>query len=422
MRKRHGPQTANARGAQHRRNHAIADIERPASGQPSRIHEERRASWKSNERRVALPHVDERDVQAAVASRAECRPGLGNDPKSRDGQHDGRAPTNEGGADRLCASDQSNAAAPKTPGRQPTEVVEGTDQQLRWRHPPGDERRVSHEVRRAHQPLRADVCEPPDEECQTTREDEQRDDEHAGDLCDGHQRDREEIQREPRERHARKNRRGHWKERGLGRSRRHQHRDERRSQPRKRPQTELGAHNENGCRRTERQEKCRIDDRQRISHQQQARHEHERIRRRTAEIQGTASQVDDRHHGRAIDRRSSADEISIGDESGHCGEHRTTAEKPGHAKDDERQTDKDRDVAARYRDDVVGAGLLQSPFDQIVEATSVANHDCRYDACRAHAPTAHRRRDRPFARMRESTRRPLKVGCLAIRRPRGLHS
>lgn len=153
---------------------------------------------------------------------------------------------------------------------------------------------------------------------------------------------------------------------------------------------ELVAHDENGCGRTESQEKCRIDYCQRIRHQQQARHEHEGVSRRPTQIKRTASQVHDRHHRRPIDRRSPSDEISIGDKTGHCREHRAAAEKPGQSKDDERQTGQDRDVAARYRDDVVGAGFLQSPFDCSVEATSVADHDRRHDAGGAHAPTADR--------------------------------
>ena len=70
-----GVEPPDARGSQHRRDHAVADVEaRP--GQPAGVHEHGGAARKAHERGVALPDVEKRHVQPAVAPPRDERPWL----------------------------------------------------------------------------------------------------------------------------------------------------------------------------------------------------------------------------------------------------------------------------------------------------------------------------------------------------------
>src|SRR5262249_30645451 len=59
---------ADAGGSQHGCDDAIADVEGRGRRQAARIDEQRTASRKNDEDRVALPHVQEGDVQPAIAA------------------------------------------------------------------------------------------------------------------------------------------------------------------------------------------------------------------------------------------------------------------------------------------------------------------------------------------------------------------
>ena len=73
----------NARVAQDRRDDAIADVEGGSGDRPPASTSSVEPRGKAHERRVALPDVEERDVQPAVAARGDERPRLGENPDRR---------------------------------------------------------------------------------------------------------------------------------------------------------------------------------------------------------------------------------------------------------------------------------------------------------------------------------------------------
>ncbi len=67
VRERDRIEPADAAVPEHGRDDSIADIERGGAGQAAGIDEQRRAIRKPHERGIALPDIDEGDVQTAVA-------------------------------------------------------------------------------------------------------------------------------------------------------------------------------------------------------------------------------------------------------------------------------------------------------------------------------------------------------------------
>ena len=76
--------------ARHRRDDAIADVEGRGGRQPAGIDEQRTASRKDDENRVALADVQKRDVQPAVATRGGQQPGIDQHPERRAHRSGGR--------------------------------------------------------------------------------------------------------------------------------------------------------------------------------------------------------------------------------------------------------------------------------------------------------------------------------------------
>ena len=82
VREDEGVEPPDAGNPKRRRNDAVADVEAgTARHEAAGIDEQRAAARKPDERCVALPHVEKRHVQPAVAARERGeRPGLRHDP------------------------------------------------------------------------------------------------------------------------------------------------------------------------------------------------------------------------------------------------------------------------------------------------------------------------------------------------------
>src|SRR5262245_30369187 len=209
MRERNRSKAAYARRTQDRGDDAIADVEGAASREPAGVDEQRRASWKSNEYRITLSDIDERDVEAAITARAQRSPRFSHNPERRgrgEARHTAAKPGNSNG---FGAAGDPHAATPQAPGGNNTQVIQCADRQCRRRDTPGEHWHVSDQIGGSDEAFRAHVSEPAGARGETPGYGKEREDDHAGELGDRHQRNREEIQRQTRKRDARKNRRSH---------------------------------------------------------------------------------------------------------------------------------------------------------------------------------------------------------------------
>ena len=150
---------------------------------------------KTNECGVALTDVDEGDVQASVAPRRGQRPGLGKDPHGRGTRDSGRTRANRS---RVRARRAASHRVP--PPHRPCDY-QGTviccDPGPRRCGDSIRERRSSvYELRGPDEAAGAAMRDEPGQSCDAGRDQRRRDDEHAGDLRDAHQRDREKGQGE----------------------------------------------------------------------------------------------------------------------------------------------------------------------------------------------------------------------------------
>src|SRR4029453_9494668 len=108
-------QTPNARRTQDRCDHAIPDVEGSAARQPTGVDQQRSAWWKSNEWRITLSDVEERDVQEAITGRTNRRPRFGHNPQRGSRRSESNASTEPAGSDGFGAAGDPNAAPPQPP-------------------------------------------------------------------------------------------------------------------------------------------------------------------------------------------------------------------------------------------------------------------------------------------------------------------
>ena len=256
-----------------RRDDAVADVEtRTARDEAAGVDEQRGAVRKPEERRVALPHVEKRHVEPAVARGGCERPGLGDHP-------DGSA----GGGHQRHWRTRSKPDDAERP------VVDRDTWPTRRGNPERRERRKPDEIGRPDEACGAHVRDQAARQRQPARDEHRGHDGHAGDLRNGHQRNRQEVQGEAGERDARKEHRADRHQQGFGGGRGDKQRRHRREEPWKaaRRQQRPGREDREG--RAERQDERRVGDRQRFRRQQA--HDDARERRSAAGCAG-------RRHGR----------------------------------------------------------------------------------------------------------------------------
>ncbi len=129
-----------------------------------------------------------------------------------------------------------------------------------------------------------------------------------------------------------------------------------------------GRHDDqNRQRRAERQEKRWIENRQRIGNDQDGGNRGERVQRWATMIDRARAKIDHRHQRRAIDRRTATDELGVDHQQDDRGEHRRPTEQAGDPEYCEQQAGKNRNVAARDSDYVIGARFLQAPLQRCVQ-------------------------------------------------------
>ena len=211
-----------------------------------------------------------------------------------------------------------------------------------------------------------------------------------------HQRNRQEVQREAGERHARKHERADRQQRcssvgalrqpSIGRPRARA-RGRHCCQPRIRGsddqespsvapkvRTKAGSSTDSGC----------VGDEAR-------RHQRQRVERRTALIDRAGREVHHGHQRRAIDRRAAADQPPYAISTAIAASIAVAAQHAGEAERAEHQAGENRDVAAGDRDHVIRARLLQPPLHLVVQAGAIADDDGGDDGRRSRGsmrPTA----------------------------------
>ncbi len=382
--------------AQHRRHHAVADVERRRrrgarrAHQTSGISQHRGAAGKPDERRIALPDVDKRHVEPAVPAGSRERPRLGEHPERRRGRD------YDGGCSELVRGSRpgtrgSSGVPPHTPGSHDGRVVDRNDRPGRWRDAKRGGRHEVNQVRRPHKPRGAEVREETGGARKRRPDQRHRHGNHAGDLGHRHQRNRQKVKRQAGERHAREEDRADGKQRRLGRNRCRKHRSDKRYQSRHSGgalEGERGDHRENRQRGAKGENERGIDGRKRLRAGQARRDKRERVERRAAEIGGAGRKGDHRHQRRPIDRRAAADEVAVGAKHDNRRDHRAPAEHADKSESGQHQPREDRDVAAGNRQHVVRAGFLQASLHLIVQPGTVADDDGQDDRGGLLAPAA----------------------------------
>ena len=142
-----------------------------------------------------------------------------------------------------------------------------------------------------------------------------------------------------------------------------------------------------GC-GAERQEKARIENRERTRGDEESGRKRQYVCRRPAQVQDAGGKIHDRHERRAVDRRAAADKIGVRQQRGDRGGHRQPAERAGDSKAEKREARKDGNVAAGDRDDVIRPRFLEAPLELIIEAGPVSDHDRPDNRRRPGAPSS----------------------------------
>jgi hypothetical protein len=204
-----------------------------------------------------------------------------------------------------------------------------------------------------------------------------------GDLDDGHQRHRGEVQHQTGERGLAEGVRRYRAYRGLRRERGAGKQPHLIAEPRhgswhagrqetREPAREGRRLQQDADRGEHRQPEADVDHRERRRHDQEDHGDGNGVGRGRAQVQRPRTQVDGRRQGGAGDRRAAHDRRGVEPEHGEHS-HRARpwrhAEAPDDAENDRREHG---DVAARDRQHVVGAGALQPRLDVGREAGAIA--------------------------------------------------
>ena len=429
VRQREVVEPPDAGVAQHRRDDPVADVEGRRRRQAAGVDEQRRPARKDDEGRVALPDVDERDVQPAVAARGDERPRL--DAGSR-------PPRTPRRSRRAASRRATPAPALPTDGHAPRHsahhsdrrrVVDSHDREPRRR------RDAATSSAGANRTRSADRTRPAAPTCAThptARPQRRRDERRSGTtaipaICataiSGIAR---KFSAEPGERDARED------------AARRPETAAPRPPPRPRTSADRpadGSHEPRGTAQhaesafvvLRAQRLCGLRDHAvtagtttRIASvapkvrtnagsatdsgsaaTSSRRHDGERVERRAALIERPRAEVDDRHQRRAIDRRAAADQTRV--RAGAPRSPRASPSRPSQPasrNSAEQQAGEDRDVAARDRDHVIRARLLQPALHLVVQPGAIADDDGRDDRGRPRAPAADRRARSRVARTR----------------------
>ena len=208
VRQRDVVEPAESGVADDRRDDAIADVEGRGGCEAAGVDEQRRPARKDDEGRVALAHVDERDVQHPVAAPGDECTRINEDPQ-------GSADREE----RRRTSPKHRRGAPQRPPQRRGAIVDRDRDPGRRRDAVGQARRKADQIGRPHEPGGTQMRRPPRNRREARRHDRRGHDGHAGNLRDAHQRNREKVQPEPRERHARECQRPDGKQHRFSRGR-----------------------------------------------------------------------------------------------------------------------------------------------------------------------------------------------------------
>ena len=196
-------------------------------------------------------------------------------------------------------------------------------------------------------------------------------------LHDRHQRHRRQVEQQPGHGHAVEEGRRDRQQHQFGRQRRRHH-SKRRAAPDAPPPSRC-AHSrredDDGGRGADAEHESGVHHRQGPGEDEPDNSRGQRVEAPRRLIDDAQSQIDHRHRRRARDRCAAAHQPGV-EHQQQCDQR---AAKPGGNPEKARQAQQDRgqhgDVAARDRDDVIGAGDLQALFEHRIETGAVADEN-----------------------------------------------
>ncbi len=98
-------------------------------------------------------------------------------------------------------------------------------------------------------------------------------------------------------------------------------------------------------------------------------------------VQRPHTQVHAGHHGGSRDRGAARRYRGVDDQRSHRGERRVPSSDAQPCEDAQLKAGQDSDVPSGNRNDVIGSGFLQAPFDFDVDSGAVANQDRGGNGC-----------------------------------------
>ena len=363
---------AHANRAQRRRDDARADVEGRRRRAPG-VDQQGAAVREEDERRVPLPDVEEHDAHRA-----------GRTWRHRDRRREGRRPHHERETQERREDRAARGGREQQRGGDGA-VVDGHQSPRRRGHVARQPGNDVDETCRTDQPGRRhvrDISALRGDRCRQRRTRECRE---RGPLHDRHQGNGGEIQQEAGEGDPREDHRAGRRERELRTDSCDQERGRRGRNPpepgaRRAVGQEPRRSKQDPERRAKRENEPGVEDRDRRHGERPARGDAQGIHRRSAMVENPRTQVDRGRGNRAGHRRASPRKRAVEDEQDDRRRRRQPrwqAQHPRRAKEQHRE---DGDVAARNRNDVIRARLLQAPLVLLGQPRAVADQDRGGDA------------------------------------------